>query len=494
MSDTVSGLSTDPYESPLPLTLTSSQDADALLSFMETSQFAEVRNRIGLTTVMLFQALLEWYATGSHTTFTWTPWLAVAPSIGPDATMGTWPGFLFPLAACSSETSALSLFWVARDGSINSSQMSPAAKWSQPTLVMPAGTAGAPALTGNPLGGTVVQAVSSQTGSGSTVLVWTTSDGAIQASYYDTRATNPKWAPPFYVVAAAPSVTTSNGLLATVCTGPGEITVFWSSAELPLFALMTSSFQLSVEQSGPIREVVASAPTTPVHVVDEWDHSMGFAAVSGGPGSVSAFWFSESGLMSSFFDKRMVSPEWATPFKIAPVTATWATVAALGRAPYTVDVFWLSVNSIDPQNATISTSSYSIESRTVIGLGGGPSVRTVDHTAPTAPTQVAPAGSAGMTTLLAAVIDTPPNPAESPPGAAWVFWMTESQAIQGAHRASPSAHWAPPVTLGSPLGENYSPIVAVNAAASDIFVFMHAPDGTIVESRNQTPRIVPIRL
>jgi hypothetical protein len=489
-SDTVSGLSTDPYQSEL---FTSTQDAQALLSFMETDQFTEVRNQIGLTTVMLFQSLLTWYAAGSPIADTWTPWQAVAPSIGPDASLNLAIGSVFPLIACSSEPSGLSLFWVAPDYSINCTQMSPGGNWSQPTVVMPAGTAGALSEGSNPLSSTVVQAVSSQTGS--TVLVRTTSDGAIQSSFYDTRATNPTWAKPFDVAQPpAPSdlgvITAPNGLLATVCTGPSEISVFWCSAggaEGPYAALMTSSFQLSVEQSGGTSTVVASAPTPPVQVVDQWLQSMGFAVVSGGPGSVSAFWFSESGLMSSYCDQReIVLPPrpggvWSTPLQITPApNPTWAGLAAVGSAPYTVDVFWHGADSNEPQDSNILTSSYSIEREVVSvpgGLGGEKEDR-VFATTPTAPAQVVPAGLAGDQSLQIAAVTY----GESLPGAAWVFWMTESQAIQGTYRASASDVWAPPVMLGSPLGEISSPIIAVSPAPSDVAVFMHAPDGTIVES------------
>ena len=288
---------------------------------METAQSVEVRNQIGLTTVMLFQSLLAWYLAGSPTAATWTPWLAVAPSIGSDASLNLGAGSLFPLTACSSEPAGLSLFWVASDGSVNARQLSGGA-WGQPTVVMPVGTAGAPVEAGNPLGATVLQAVSTQ--AGNTVLAWTTADGAIQGSFYDTRATSPAWAQPFTVVAATPpylGVTTPNGLLATVATGPGEVSVFWTAAGTPAFgSLMTCSFQLSAVQSGGGTEVVASAPTAPALITEEFGLATPFAAASGGPGNVIAFWIVNDALMSTYYDQRAVVPEWATPFTIAPVT------------------------------------------------------------------------------------------------------------------------------------------------------------------------------
>jgi hypothetical protein len=92
---------------------------------------------------------------------------------------------------------------------------------------------------------------------------------------------------------------------------------------------------------------------------------------------------------------------------------------------------------------------------------------------------------------IAVVPYTPPMPLPvQQPGGAWVFWMTESQVIQGTQRDSASADWAPPVTLASPITEDYSPIVAVNPTPADIAVFMHGPDGRIMQSRYQGALVV----
>jgi len=118
-SDTISGYSTDVFQSP---TLDGADaDADALLTVMQNEQHAQVSNAIGLTAVMQFHDSVSYDAEGAPSGGVWTPWSEVGPSIGPDTTrpQGTPPGFVFPVAAVSAIPSGLSLFWVLFNGSIN---------------------------------------------------------------------------------------------------------------------------------------------------------------------------------------------------------------------------------------------------------------------------------------------------------------------------------------------------------------------------------------
>jgi hypothetical protein len=196
---------------------------------------------------------------------------------------------------------------------------------------------------------------------------------------------------------------------------------------------------------------------------------------------VSVFWFSEKGLESTYFDQRATIPQWAAPFLIATGTPTWVGgLTAVSTAPYTVEVFWAS--------SSILSSSFTLDAHQET-LPDGIVLRTVSHSAPSAPAQVAPSGSVSVGPGIAAVTTAPVGRMDEAglpgAGAVSVFWLTEDQSIETTYRASAGAAWVPPVVLGAPIGENFSPILAVASATGDISLLVHAPDGTILTSRHR---------
>ncbi len=507
--DTIGGYATAVYASDLAEG--SQADGDAALALVQTHHFAEVRNAIGLTAVMQLQAMLSWYADGAPAGGTWLPWTALAPSIGADDSQPQTtpaPGDRFPLTATSDDPYAVSLFWVAVDGSVRANVSPQPTRWQGPSTIIAAGAAGFDTGIIENLGSTVVQAVSSDPGSIS--LLWTTPDGSIQGSCYDARATNPAWAAPFYLVQAeggwAPWAS-ANRLLATVSTGPGVIRAFWAQSDST--KVLSSSFALTVESAGGQTVVVASAPTAAQTVATDWDQRE-FAAVSTGAGSVSAFWFSARGLQSSYYDERASVASWATPFLLGPASPMWLNgLTALSTAPYSAEVFW--APAAGAEQVPIMACSYTLLERQS-PMPDGILISSVVHTAPTPAAQIVPPGylagggpdsdgltSAGIAAAASAPIGHLHQSGGPRPGAACVFWLTNDRCVQSSYRPAAGSAWTTPAVLGAPIGESFSPIVCVASATGDISVFAHAPDGTILGSRYQqvalrpAPRPLPIR-
>jgi hypothetical protein len=262
-----------------------------------------------------------------------------------------------------------------------------------------------------------------------------TPDNSVGSVWWDQVAT---WSGPFLV--AGPESSGSPAIAALVRYG-GHLDTFYVAAD---GSIATAWWQAGANEGawpGPYTIWGPGTAATPATV----------SAVSDVPWRISLFWLMpDNSIGNTTWNSASGNLNWSAPASISTSGSATDTIAAIGRKPGHLDVFWVatdgSVNSVwwdERQNSGAWAAEFSI----------------------------APAGSALPASIVASSrfaehID--------------VFWVMPDGAVQSAWWDGPATgpNWNAPFTLAGP-GSAIGPVAVVNRMVDKVDVFWVAPDGSI---------------
>jgi len=406
------------------------------------------------------------------------------------------------VAAVARTPDHLDVFWIGPDSAIGSTwfDMAPGMSWGdhKPFAISPPGYAG---------GASNLCAVSRF--SNHTDVFWIGPDGAVVSTWYDS-AQGMNWGDHAPFAISPPNGAQAGSTIAAVGRTPNHLDVFWIGPDGAVgstwfdlvpgsgwgdhapFAISSPEVAQRPSAQAPSSASFAAARTcehldvfwsTPNGAIgsmwwDEapksgWgDHAPFFAAqpgsapagalvtsVSRKPNQLDVFWINADGSVWSTWWNGSPGSSWGdhTPFPIAPPKSAQpgTRVAAIGRTPDHLDVFWIG------QDGAVGSTWWD----------AAPGQNWGDHK----PFAIAPPGAAQAGSGLAAVARSPMHMD--------IFWIGPDGAVGSTWwDAAPKSSWGDhsPFPITKPgAARAQSPITALGRTPSHLDVFWIGPDGSI---------------
>ncbi len=223
------------------------------------------------------------------------------------------------IAAVSRTPDHVDVFWIGRDGSVQSNWWDANlnnAQWNTPFNVAPPGSARFGMI-----------AAVSRTPDHLDVF-WIGKDKSVNSNWWDVNFNNGRWNTPFQI--AGPG-SAKYGQITAVCRTPDHLDAFWIT---PRGAVASNWWDANVNNA---------RWNTPFLVAGNGSARGGITAVSRTEQHVDVFWVAPDGSVgTNWWDANVNNAQWNTPFSIAsPGSAVPSVLSAVGRLPEHIDVFWV---------------------------------------------------------------------------------------------------------------------------------------------------------
>ena len=261
-------------------------------------------------------------------------------------------------------------------------------------------------------------------------------DGSIATAWWQAGANNGAWPAPYTIW--GPGTAVSPSPIAATSDVPWRIALFWLMPDQSIGMSTWNSAASNVIWTNPVSLSAPGAATTSI------------AATGRKPGHLDVFWVTADGsINSAWWDERQNSGAWAAEFNIAPPnSAVPGSLSALTRIPEHLDLFWIA------PDGSVMTAWWD-------GPLTGPNWN--------APFPIAGPGSAqGAVTAIAREAYHVDVFWTAPDDSIWTTWWHGG------------GNWNEPYAM-TPAGvaTSGSPLSASNQTPTHMDVFWHTPDGAV---------------
>jgi hypothetical protein len=233
-----------------------------------------------------------------------------------------------PVTAVTRFQGAVDVFWIGRDGDLNTAWFNPdieQGKWHTPFPITPREAA----RPHSPLAATTRL-------DGLLDVFWIGADGSVNTAFANPAIEGGRWQLPFPI--SGPRATRANSPMAALTRGAGGVDVFWIA---PDGAVATTWFHPDIDGG----KWHTPFPITSPNVTGA---NSGLAAITRLDGLLDVFWIGRDGSVgTAFANPAIEGGRWQQPFNIAPAGAARAdsSITAITRFEGAVDVFWIGKDS-----------------------------------------------------------------------------------------------------------------------------------------------------